>query len=106
MAAVVRFVDDGQACWALLRLDNGDPCWISVAQTGVLVKKSKMGLFGQVLFQGDVDAAAVKAADLDEQYPLQRCPEGMSNQVLRVFVNAALHCDRATEVRYNFNRTL
>jgi hypothetical protein len=40
------YKDSRIGCYANVRMDNGDPCFISVAQTGVLVKKSRVGLFG------------------------------------------------------------
>ena len=32
-------------------MNNNDPCWIGIALTGVLVKKSKIGVFGAKLYE-------------------------------------------------------
>jgi hypothetical protein len=32
-----------------MRLDSGEPCFISVAQTGVRVKKTRFGFLGSIL---------------------------------------------------------
>jgi len=49
---------------------NNDPCWIGIAKTGILVKKSKMGLFGAKLYEEkNIYKAAKTAQELSEQYP-------------------------------------
>jgi hypothetical protein len=42
-------------------MDNGDPCWISIANTGVLVKKSKLGLLGEKLYSSEEPGKTVTA---------------------------------------------
>ncbi len=52
MPELIRFLDDDRkGRWTNIRMDNGDPCWISIAQTGILVKKSELGLFGAMLYE-------------------------------------------------------
>jgi hypothetical protein len=35
-------------CWSKVKMDNGDPCWISISKKSILVKKSVHGLFGKM----------------------------------------------------------
>ena len=35
--------------WSKIKMDSGEPCWISISQQGVLIKKSTLGLFGKVI---------------------------------------------------------
>ncbi len=51
MGILKKFKDSTFQCWSRVDLPNGDPIWISIAQTGVLIKKSKLGLKGEVLYQ-------------------------------------------------------
>jgi hypothetical protein len=80
-------------------MDNGDPCWISIAQTGILVKKSKIGLFGARLFEEkNVYKAAKTAQVLSAQYPDDLTPVEIRSPALKSIVNAVLHCDNPAEV--------
>lgn len=100
MAELIRFLDDDyKGRWANIVMDNGDPCWVSIAQTGILVKKSKIGLFGAKLYeQKNVYKAAKTAQALSAQYPDDLTPVEMWNPVLKSIVNAVLHCDNLAEV--------
>ncbi len=49
MGKLVIYMDDKTHCWSRVDLENGDPVWIIVAQTGVVVKKSRLGLMGATL---------------------------------------------------------
>ena len=100
MTVLIRFLDANTGRWANLRMDNDDPCWISVAQIGVLVKKSNVGLFGTKLYdQRDIYKAASTAKALWEQYTEDKTPPGMTDPVLKAFANAALHCSSLAEVK-------
>jgi hypothetical protein len=51
MTEFVRFLDaDKKPRWANIRMDYRAPCWVGIAQTGVLVKKSKIGMFATKLY--------------------------------------------------------
>lgn len=41
MAELKAYKDTSGQCWATLRMENNDPVWIGVAQTGVTVKNLK-----------------------------------------------------------------
>jgi len=103
---LVRFLDDdSKGRWANITMDNGDPCWISVAQTGVLVKKSKIGLFGAKLYEEtNLHEVATTAFSLSTKYPHDLTPDGMKNPIFKHFVNAVLHCKTLGEVSAALNR--
>ena len=81
-------------------MNNGDPVWIGIAQTGVVIKKFKVGLFGPKLFVSrDTYHAAKTAEVLDGQFDNNFIPEGysFSNPVLKALVKACLSCSRIEE---------
>jgi hypothetical protein len=100
MTELIRFMDDDRkGRWANIRMDNGDPCWVGIAQTGILIKKSKVGLFGAKLYEEkNIYKAAKTAQALDLQYPDNLTPDEMWNPVLKSIVNAILHCSNLGEV--------
>jgi hypothetical protein len=100
MTELIRFLDDDRkGRWANIRMDNGDPCWVSIAQTGILVKKSKFGLLGAKLYEEkNIYKAAKTAQALSEYYPDDLTPDEMWNPVLKSIVNAILHCSNLAEV--------
>ncbi len=107
MAKLVSFQDNKSACFANTQMDNGDPVWISIAQTGILVKKSRLGMFGAKLYEEkNVYKAVETAKALCEQYPNDITPEGISNPVLKSVVNAVLHCYNSAQVAIVLNEAL
>ena len=100
MPELARFVDDNRTgCWAIVRMDNGDPCWIGIAQTGILVKKSRTGLFGAKLYEEKNVYKAVRTAGiLNLTYSDDLTPDTMRNPVLKAITNAVLHCRSLAEV--------
>ncbi|MHA1170295.1 MAG: hypothetical protein ACTSRU_20910 [Candidatus Hodarchaeales archaeon] len=100
MTELIRFMDDDRkGRWANIRMDNGDPCWVSIAQTGILVKKSKIGLFGAKLYEEkNVYMAARTAEALMEMYSDDLTPAEIWNPVLKSIVNAILHCTNLAKV--------
>jgi hypothetical protein len=49
MGALIR-VREQKARYSRVDLESSDPVWISVAQTGVVVKRSRLGLLGTVIY--------------------------------------------------------
>ena len=100
MTTFVRFLDnDRRGRWANIKMDNGDPCWVSIAQSGVLIRKSKVGFFGAKLFdESNVYKLAKAAMHLDESYESDLTPEDMWNPILKAFVNTILHSSDLGEV--------
>ena len=108
MTTLTRFMDhDRRGRWANLIMDNGDPCWIGIAQTGVLVKKSRVGILGAKLYdQKNLYEAAKTARALASLYPDNLTPAEMLNPVLVAFVNAVLHCRDLAEVARVLNEAV
>ena len=105
MATLHSFKDDSTACFANVRMDDGKPVYISVAQSGVIVKCSRLGLFGQKLFKSkNVEHAVKVASALEQTFPDYRTPALMSNLVLKAYCNAVLHCWSVDEVAKVMNQ--
>lgn len=93
------FKDNKISCFANVVLASGEPCFVGVAQSGVLVKRSKIGWFGAKLYnEKDVFKAAMTAKALDFIYPIRLFDEDIENPVLAAFVNAALDSKDAAEM--------
>ena len=84
-------------------MDDGKPCYISVAHTGVLVKQSRLGLFGPKLFREDPYKSAMTAKALAYLFPVRRVPPEISNPILMAFTNAVLQCDTTGQVAIVLN---
>src|SRR5258708_37225820 len=93
---VLYFGDDlKRGCGATVRFETGEPCMISIAQSGIWVKKSRFGLLGSVLYsEKDAYINAQRTGALAYLFPDRRFPDGISNPSLRAFLNAILHCHR------------
>jgi hypothetical protein len=90
-----------------IRLDSGEPCIISVAQSGVLVKKSRFGFLGATLYnEKNVYLAAKTGIALAALFPTNLVPVAIKNPVLRAFANAAWHCPTAAAVVRALNEAL
>jgi hypothetical protein len=107
MTTLHSYKDDNTYCFGNARMDNGDPCYVSVAQKGVVVKKSKLGLLGAKLYSEDnVYAAAQTAQSLDSLYPDDVTPNDITNPVLKAFMNAILQCSHLAEVTRVLNEAI
>ena len=105
MTKLHNFKDGANGCFANVRMDNDDPCFISVAQSGVLVKKSKLGILGAKLYEeSNVYTAAKNAERLHAKYP-DRTPTDMTNPVLKAFTNTALNCSSLAELTNVLNES-
>ena len=94
-------------CGVTLRLDNGEPCLISVAQTGVRVRKTRFGFLGSILFdEKNVYLAARTAMGLHELFPRWMLPVTIKNPVLSAFANAAWQSPSAAAVAVTFGKAL
>ncbi|UCD23702.1 MAG: hypothetical protein JSW51_11800, partial [Gemmatimonadota bacterium] len=97
-----REVDDGDS-WARFRLDSGELCWMRVSMSGVVVKRSGLGLLGRVLFrEADMLEVAVTGAALATLYPDLVTPPEMQSETLACFANAVMQCKSADEVQTVF----
>ena len=99
MAKLVDFADSRFQCWSKVELDNGDPIHVNIAQSGVLIKKSRLGFMGPKLFlERDVGKAGKTAMNIAQSIDSYSTPDGMDNPVLRAFTQAALNCTTAAEL--------
>ena len=96
-------------CGATIELDNGDVVIVSIAQTGVLVRKWEMNnglfrylfglFFGPKLYkEGSVYKNAQTALALGLSYPKRAPVLSFKNPVLAEFSNAVWNCSSAAEV--------
>lgn len=84
---------------ATIRLDSGEPCMISIAADWVRVKKTRWGLWGQLLFAAkDARVSKHTAVNLRNQFPNNLLPPGFTDRLLIAFANAVMHCKTADEV--------
>ncbi len=96
-------------CGATIELDNGEVMYVSIAQSGVLVRKWNMNgglikslfsnFFGPKLYnESNVYKNAQTALALSTMYPEQASPLSFKNPVLAAFSNAIWHCSSTAEV--------
>jgi hypothetical protein len=103
MTKLHSYEDSRTSCYANIRMDNGDPCFISVAQSGVRVKKSRIGFLGAKLYEQGVYDAAMTAKALAYLLDERLAPEDMTNPVLKSLTNAVLHCSTLEEATRMLN---
>jgi len=107
MAKLQSFKDNKNACYANVRMPNGDPIFVSVAQTGVVVKKSKLGLFGPKLYESRTAFdAATTAEALSVVVGIHPEAATMTNPVLRAFTSAVLASSTTAEVATLLNTAI
>ena len=96
-------------CGATIELDNGEVVYVSIAQTGVLVRRWDINggliksllsnFFGAKLYnESSVYKNSQTARALSLMYPEQASPLCFKNPVLAAFSNAIWHCASAAEV--------
>jgi len=107
MGKILRFKDTRFACWSRVNLDNGDPIYISIARQGILVKGSKLGFAGAILFkERNIYKAAAAAQKLDSEIDEYATPPNMSNAALKAFTQAAIDSKSAAELCIKLNTAL
>jgi hypothetical protein len=108
MATVLHFADSrAGGCGATIKLPSGDPCFLSIARSSVLVKKSRFGFMGSILYrESNVYKSARTAMALAYLFPEDKTPAGITNPILRSFFNALLHCDSPAEISILLNEAV
>jgi hypothetical protein len=92
---------------ATIRLDSGERCLLSIAQSGVLVKKSRFGWFGTILYnEKNIYKAAETALALDLLFPIKQLSAGFTDPVFISYANAIWHCANCTEVAITLNEAV
>jgi hypothetical protein len=92
---------------ATFMLDSGEPCLLSVAQTGVRVRKSRHGFMGPILYnEKNVYLAAKTGIALDALFPERKIPIPIANPILGAFANAIWQCTSAADVARTLNEAI
>jgi len=98
MSKIVRYLDNSYGCWSRVDLSDGTPLFISLAQTGILIKKSRLGILGPKLFKEEiVERLARMCQTIDSNITNYSTPEGIKNPVLKVFTQVALDSSSPAE---------
>ncbi len=91
-------------CWSRVDCENGDPIWISIAQTGIIVKKSRLGWMGaQLFYEKDLYKIGQICENLNLLVQRYNLPLDMNNPVLRLFTQICLNCSTALEICNTLN---
>jgi len=107
MGKLIKFIDGKRGCWSVIDLESGESVYIGVAQTGVIVRKSRWALFGTKLYnESDIHKIADTAATLATEIRQYTTPPAMTNPVLRVFTQVALDSDSAVQFCTRIGRAL
>jgi tetratricopeptide (TPR) repeat protein len=105
LGALLRFADGGGQCWARVQTESGEPIYISVARTGILVKRSRLGIFGTTIYaECTVVNLGETAHALQCELTADKTPDEMTNPVLKVFTQAALESRDAAELAARIGR--
>ena len=105
MARLVRYADSARRCWSRVNLDSGEPIFIGISRRGVIVKRSRLGIMGAVVYEeSNRRKAAGTAMAVDAEVREYITPSRMRNRVLRAFTQAALESSSATELSIRLSK--
>ncbi len=106
LSTLFSFNDGDHRMASVIQMDNGDPVHISVRDSGVVVRHSRLGLFGAKLYEStSYDDAASNAEIFNRLYCSHLTPPGMDEPVLKAFTKAVLHCSSVAEIMDILNTT-
>lgn len=81
-------------------MSNGDPIWISIARTGVIVKRSRLGLMGTILLKESNALILGRIYEAINKQVLEcKTPSNMTNPLLKVLTQAALDADSGSQLK-------
>jgi hypothetical protein len=110
MSRVLYFADDSNHLLgrgATVRLDSGEVCTISFSRNRVLVRKSRHGFWGLILFrENNLHRIAETSMALDALFPDTLLPPGLTEPNLKAFTNAVLQCSNCAEVVVTLNEAV
>jgi hypothetical protein len=106
MTKLISYRDTRNVCWARVDLASGEPIYISVARSGIIVKRSSLGFLGTNLYRSNIHRAAMTAQVLDAQTRSYLTPGDMTNPALRAFTQAALEARSSAELVSRLNEPL
>ena len=87
----LKYRENKTFAWSRIYLENGESVWIHVTQNGVLVKKSRLGFKGQILFSNNnLSKIEKKIRLIDERITGMDSAFEISGIFLRVFTHLAL----------------
>lgn len=91
--------------WSRVKMQSGEPCWISISQQGVLIKKSRMGLFGKKIVDlKPIEDVYAKLDALDKLFPNKLTPDDMTSYILKYFTNAALNSSNLDDLKISLEK--
>lgn len=104
MGKLIRYIDDARACFARVDWISRESAFISIAQTGVLIKRSRYGIFGAKLYvETNINNCLEMSRVLDNvilsRRSLSYLPKALTDQVLRSFTRLAIETNSALEFR-------
>ena len=104
MGKLIRYSDSQSTRWSRVDLDNGEPIFIRAASTGVIVKKSKLGIMGPNLYsENNVSKIMYTVQALSDQIRTYDLPFSMTNPILRSFTQAALEAKSSIDLSARLN---
>jgi len=101
---LIRYIDDARACFSRVDWRSREAAFISIAQTGVLIKRSRYGIFGAKLYvETDIHSCMEMSRVLDNvilsKSSSLRLPKTLADPVLRSFTRLAIETNSAVEFR-------
>jgi hypothetical protein len=99
---LIKFLDDAKACFARVALNRREFVFISIAQVGVLIKRSRFGIFGPKLYEETNISSCMKMSQtLDENIlskkSLSYLPKNINDPVLKSFTRLAIESNSRVE---------
>ena len=74
---------------ATIKMESREICSVSFAHNGILVKKTRFGIFGPILYQvEDFDDMVEMVEKLNEFFPEYKLPVDFEHPIVRAFANA------------------
>jgi hypothetical protein len=104
LSKLLRYEDNQKQCWSRVDLSNGDPIWISIARTGIVVKRSRLGLMGTILLKESNTRILYRIYEAISKQVLEyKTPSNMTQPFLKVLTQAALDADSASQLKILLN---
>lgn len=95
-----HFKDSATQCYANVTLADGAPVFVSVADSGVRIKRSKFGILGEKLFDRDFEFSSDKALRIIGHFgAVDWLPVEMTNTALRAFTQLAMGAPNIEKLR-------
>lgn len=103
MNKLISYKDTAFQCWSRVNLDNGDPIYIGIASTSIVVRRGRFGLFGKSLYvETNLDRMTKACIALEDAIDIYTIPD-MNSPVLRVFTQATMDSDSADSLSIQLN---